>query len=84
MYVALTRARDVLTVYAPLRYHHTRARSDRHSYAAVSRFLSPLRHRFAEEADGSDGDDEAPLIDLADRITVADEVDASSARLWSS
>jgi DNA helicase-2/ATP-dependent DNA helicase PcrA len=39
-YVATTRARDELTVYAPLRLpHHRRARDDRHSYAPQSRFL---------------------------------------------
>jgi DNA helicase-2/ATP-dependent DNA helicase PcrA len=39
-YVAATRARDDLTIYAPLRLpHHRRARDDRHSYAPQSRFL---------------------------------------------
>jgi DNA helicase-2/ATP-dependent DNA helicase PcrA len=40
LYVAMTRARDDLYCYAPLRYHHTR-RPDRHSYAQLSRFLTP-------------------------------------------
>jgi len=81
MYVALTRARDVLTVYAPLRYHHTRARSDRHSYAQLSRFLSPVRHRFAEATD--QGDDAAdPVIHLGETVSLADEVDASTHALW--
>jgi DNA helicase-2/ATP-dependent DNA helicase PcrA len=41
-YVATTRARDELTVYAPLRLpHHRRARDDKHSYAPQSRFLNP-------------------------------------------
>ncbi len=40
-YVAVTRARDELHVYAPLRLpHHRRARDDRHSYAPESRFLT--------------------------------------------
>jgi DNA helicase-2/ATP-dependent DNA helicase PcrA len=40
-YVAVTRARDELTVYTPLRMpHHRRARDDRHSYAPASRFLT--------------------------------------------
>ncbi len=43
MYVALTRARDVLNVYVPLRYHHKRQSGDRHSYAPISRFLAPVR-----------------------------------------
>jgi len=39
-HVALTRARNTLHLYAPLRYHHhPRARDDRHSYAQRSRFL---------------------------------------------
>jgi DNA helicase II / ATP-dependent DNA helicase PcrA len=39
-YVAVTRARDQLFLYAPLRMHHHRlGRDDRHSYAPVSRFL---------------------------------------------
>jgi len=44
MYVALTRARDALEVNVPLRYHFHRGRgrlSDGHSYAQVSRFLTP-------------------------------------------
>jgi DNA helicase-2/ATP-dependent DNA helicase PcrA len=40
-YVAVTRARDVLAVYTPLRMpHHRRGRDDRHSYAPASRFLT--------------------------------------------
>lgn len=39
-YVALTRAKDELHLYAPLRVHHHRfAGHDRHSYAPLSRFL---------------------------------------------
>jgi DNA helicase-2/ATP-dependent DNA helicase PcrA len=42
LYVAVTRARSVLEVNVPLRYHHTRRPlADAHSYAQVSRFLSP-------------------------------------------
>jgi DNA helicase-2/ATP-dependent DNA helicase PcrA len=42
-YVATTRARDDLTIYAPLRLpHHRRARDDRHSYAPQSRFLDDV------------------------------------------
>jgi DNA helicase-2/ATP-dependent DNA helicase PcrA len=40
-YVALTRARDSLAIYSPLRMpHHRRGRDDRHSYAPESRFLT--------------------------------------------
>jgi DNA helicase-2/ATP-dependent DNA helicase PcrA len=41
-YVAVTRARNVLEINVPLRYHRHRYRlDDRHGYAPVSRFLSP-------------------------------------------
>jgi len=41
-YVAVTRARDRLYLYAPLRmHHHRRAADDRHSYAQLTRFLDP-------------------------------------------
>jgi DNA helicase-2/ATP-dependent DNA helicase PcrA len=40
-YVAVTRARDELSLYTPLRMpHHRRGRDDRHSYAPASRFLT--------------------------------------------
>lgn len=39
-YVAVTRAADELSLYAPLRMpHHRHARDDKHSFAQVSRFL---------------------------------------------
>jgi DNA helicase-2/ATP-dependent DNA helicase PcrA len=39
-YVAVTRARDQLFLYAPMRLHHRRlASDDRHGYAQLSRFL---------------------------------------------
>ena len=39
-YVAVTRARDELFLYAPLRMHHHRmGRDDRHSYGQLTRFL---------------------------------------------
>ena len=41
LYVALTRARDALYGYVPLRYHHhRRGRDDAHGYAQRSRFLT--------------------------------------------
>jgi len=42
-YVALTRARRHLHLYAPLRYHHgdPAGRTDKHSYALRTRFLPP-------------------------------------------
>jgi DNA helicase-2/ATP-dependent DNA helicase PcrA len=40
-YVAVTRARDELNIYTPLRRpHHRQARDDKHSFAPQSRFLT--------------------------------------------
>jgi DNA helicase-2/ATP-dependent DNA helicase PcrA len=42
LYVAVTRARDVLEINVPMRYHrHRRRLDDGHGYAPVSRFLTP-------------------------------------------
>lgn len=42
LYVAMTRAKDALYVYAPLRYYrHGSPTADAHMYAQASRFLTP-------------------------------------------
>ncbi len=48
LYVALTRAKDHLHVTFPQRFYHRRfSGDDRHSYAPLSRFLSPVSDHFA-------------------------------------
>ncbi len=51
-YVAMTRSKDMLYVYCPLRYYHRRSRmSDAHSYAQLTRFLpASSRHLFEPRA----------------------------------
>jgi DNA helicase II / ATP-dependent DNA helicase PcrA len=81
MYVALTRAKDELTVNFPLRFHVNRyAHDDRHVYAQLSRFIDPVRELFDEQTT-------APEIDLRHEaemasVGVADEVDTLLAALW--
>lgn len=43
LYVAMTRARDSLTLWVPVRFHVTQQRTwgDRHIYAPMSRFITP-------------------------------------------
>ena len=49
LYVALTRAKDHLTVSVPQRYYHRRFGGDAaHSYAPPSRFLEPAKEHFEE------------------------------------
>jgi len=81
MYVALTRAKDELTVNFPLRFHVNRyATDDRHVYAQLSRFIDPVRELFDEETANREIDlrDDASLA----TVGVADEVDALLAGLW--
>ncbi len=48
-YVAMTRARDMLYIYFPLRYYHRRVYlSDAHSYAQLTRFLPSEIHSLLE------------------------------------
>ena len=70
-YVALTRAKDWLSVYVPQRYYfHGYGRSDAHSYAQPSRFLSgPVRACFncrAAERDPEAADAPAATVTSAD------------------
>ena len=81
MYVALTRAKDELTVNFPLRFHVNRhATDDRHVYAQLSRFVDPVRELFDEETIALETDLRDDLA-LA-TVGVADEVDTLLAALW--
>ncbi len=51
LYVAITRARQVLEVNVPVRYHFSRRpRADAHGYAQTSRFLTPTVRDLMDEA----------------------------------
>jgi len=77
-YVAVTRARDQLYLYAPLRMHHHRmARDDRHSYAPLTRFLD------AEALAQCDITEAAPAGLVMPRVAeLAGTVDAALDSLW--
>jgi DNA helicase II / ATP-dependent DNA helicase PcrA len=77
-YVAVTRARDHLFLYAPLRMHQYRtARSDRHSYAPLSRFLDAAALAVCDSAEAGPA---RPLIPPA--TALATTVDAALDALW--
>ncbi|HEX2051704.1 MAG TPA: ATP-dependent helicase [Actinomycetota bacterium] len=79
-YVALTRARDTLQVFFPLRYYHRRSpHADAHGYAQLTRFLD-VRARAAFDAESFEprGDDDA----LRDAPGAPASVDALLAGLW--
>ena len=79
-YVALTRAKDELTINFPLRFHvHRHATNDRHVYAQLSRFVEPIRHLVDEQA--------PPHQSAVDKlhigsVGVAEEIDAQLSALW--
>jgi DNA helicase II / ATP-dependent DNA helicase PcrA len=77
-YVAVTRARDRLYLYAPLRIHHHRAISnDRHSYAQLTRFLTPAALAHCEVTDA-----EPPPPLLTPLAPLGSAVDSQLRELW--
>jgi DNA helicase II / ATP-dependent DNA helicase PcrA len=77
-YVAVTRARDRLYLYAPLRMHHHRTISnDRHSYAQLTRFLTPAALAHCEVTDA-----EPPPPLLAPLAPLGSTVDGQLRELW--
>ncbi len=77
-YVAITRARDHLYLYAPQRLHiHRRGRDDRHGFGQLTRFLG------AEALAACDSATAAPLAPLVPAVgALAARVDAALGSLW--
>jgi DNA helicase II / ATP-dependent DNA helicase PcrA len=77
-YVAVTRARDELYLYAPLRMHiHRAIRDDRHGYAQISRFLDTRAQEHCEIVEAS------PPRPVVPRVAqLAATVDAALESLW--
>jgi DNA helicase-2/ATP-dependent DNA helicase PcrA len=77
-YVAVTRARDRLYLYAPLRMHHHRmARDDRHSYGQLTRFLTRAAVAQCEETQAI-----PPRPVLTPMAPLAASVDRELQALW--
>jgi DNA helicase II / ATP-dependent DNA helicase PcrA len=72
-YVAVTRARDQLYLYAPLRMHHHRlSADDRHSYGQLTRFLTPAALAECETVEATPPEPVLPRIGpLASTIDAA-------------
>jgi DNA helicase-2/ATP-dependent DNA helicase PcrA len=77
-YVAITRARDHLYLYAPLRLHYRRrGRDDRHGFGQLTRFLS------SEALAACDSATAAPLAPALPAVgSLATRVDAALGSLW--
>ena len=77
-YVAVTRARDQLFLYAPMRLHHHRlASDDRHSYGQLSRFLDSKALAACESVQAAPP---APLLPRTSQL--AARIDADLDALW--
>ena len=77
-YVAVTRARDELYLYAPLRLHYRRnGRDDRHGYGQLSRFLTARAQDRCEIVDAAPRE---PVVPRMARLAVT--VDAGLDSLW--
>ena len=77
-YVAITRARDHLYLYAPQRLHyHRRGRDDRHGFGQLTRFLHPEALAACESVTAAPL---APVLPAVGPLTVT--VDAALGSLW--
>jgi DNA helicase-2/ATP-dependent DNA helicase PcrA len=77
-YVAITRARDHLYLYAPLRLHyHRRGRDDRHGFGQRTRFLDPEALAACDQAIAA-----APATSLPAVGSLTTKVDAALGSLW--
>jgi len=61
-HVAMTRAKDWLYIYFPLRYYWKRGGNmhDRHSYAQLTRFITPIVRPLFEEQSAFTAQQDAP------------------------
>jgi DNA helicase-2/ATP-dependent DNA helicase PcrA len=77
-YVAVTRARDELYLYSPLRMHiHRSIRDDRHGYAQISRFLDTRAQALCEVVEAAGREPVVPRV-----AHLAATVDAALESLW--
>jgi len=78
-YVAVTRARDQLYLYAPLRLHHHRtAHDDRHSLGQLTRFLDAAALAACNATEASPPRPAIPVVGA-----LSDRIDAELDALWS-
>ncbi|MEX2587640.1 MAG: ATP-dependent helicase [Actinomycetota bacterium] len=83
LYVAMTRARDHLYVYAPLRYYvRPTGRDDIHGYARLSRFLTPQVVDHMEQMTSSPAARKQPLQEQGSLTGTMEAVDDMVASLW--
>ena len=84
-YVAMTRAKNLLYVYFPLRYYHNRfGTSDAHGYAQLTRFMPKSVCKLFEHRSPSDGTESDELDSAHHTPTTVRQMDTNVSRLWNS
>ncbi len=82
LYVAMTRARDHLCIVFPLRYYHRKhALGDAHSFAQLTRFVTPEMLPLFERS-GRDRDEPSLPEGEASSCSVIESVQERLERLW--
>jgi len=84
LYVAMTRARDALHVYFPLRYYRRpRGVEDPHAYAQLTRFIPPsVRALFDERVEGAAMFPDPATEGASGEDEAVGDVDAFLSNLW--
>ena len=82
-YVAMTRAKDMLYVYFPLRYYHRRfSQGDAHTYAQLTRFIPDSVRTLFEERTETPAEPPEETVDACRAVSAQRAVQAKLGRLW--
>jgi DNA helicase-2/ATP-dependent DNA helicase PcrA len=84
LYVAMTRARNHLYAYLPLRYHHRRfGQEDPHGYAQLTRFFTPAVLACLDDpGKPAAGPGDGPSLDHVPHHPAMQRLDQAIASLW--
>jgi DNA helicase-2/ATP-dependent DNA helicase PcrA len=83
LYVALTRARDALHVYFPLRYYRRPGLQDSHGFAQLTRFLpEEVRSLFDRDGSAVEPAEVQPATASVDRRAASHRVEEYLGALW--
>lgn len=83
LYVAMTRARDHLYTYAPLRYHfRPRARDDSHGFGQLTRFFTPTVLESMQDVCSARREEDSPIPVAGQALEGMAAVDRLVEALW--
>jgi len=83
LYLAMTRAKNTLHVYHPLRYYYTRTiQCDAHGYSKLTRFVTPTVRAYFEQDSSFDALGDRDDADGEGAWDIHREVSRKTGRLW--